>query len=160
MSGILNALTKFMQSSLIDDALILDDGASAAAGYSGAGDNVAQVDGGDGYIEAWEPSTLDDASPLRTWYFLLQITSTDYGDLDEVYKLKIEESDTSNFAAVRKTTEITLTKFDLSAGAILDGLLGIALAPSFNYVRFVYNLAGSTPNLKVGKGWAVPVPNN
>lgn len=160
MSELLNAFAKYMSSSLIDDEFILDDGAvGAGSGYTGAGDNVAQVGGSDGYIECWEPNSLDDASPLRAWYFILQIISSDYGEVNEVYKLKIEESETVDFTVVRKTTEITITKSDLSSAAIVDGLLALGLTPSFPYARFVYNLAGTTPILKVGKGWAVPVPN-
>jgi len=157
--GLLNAFGKYMQSALIDSSFILDDGASGAgAGYTTVGTDIAQVGAANAYAIAWE-GNLDDASPVRQWYAWLQIISTDFTTGDETHQLNIEESDTTAFTVVRKTTWFKLYPKDLTPAAILEGLLCVPFTPQYKYFRYTYTNGGTTPVLKVGKGWATPITN-
>ena len=156
---ILNAVAEWINADLLDETYLLDDGViGAGAGYSNVGDNIAQVGGSNGYIQAWE-GARDNSSPAKSWAFWLDIISTDYGDADETYVLEIQESDTAAFTVVRKTTQFTLTKADFSAAAIENGKLAVVLMPSYEYVRYNYVCGGTTPNIKPKRGFASPMPN-
>jgi hypothetical protein len=142
---------RFFTGNQIDAEMILDDGATgAAAGYTSSG--ICHVSAANGYVDLGAGAPRSNFSLAVNW----NIISADRTTGDETYTLQLEESDTSVFTAVRKTTNWVMVVSGTTD--VEDEQLGpMVLRPDFRYIRGYVTLAGTTPILKIGKVWVSPV---
>ena len=115
-----------------DNGLILDAG-SAAITSDSAG-SVAYIDLGENYAN------------LPLVVAQLNVTAIDSTTGDEDYLIKLQFSNTTNFAIVRSNTELFLDGTDApTPGAYF--LAGIARG---RYVRLYVDVTGTTPSITFG----------